>query len=57
MRGAVGEQLLPAVIALSYNPVIQNLSYRMTERGSFKMGIVVAAIRKLRHIAYGVLKN
>ena len=48
---------MPAVVAMSYNPVIQNLSYRMTERGSLKMEIVVAAMRKLLHIAYGVLKN
>jgi len=48
---------MPAVVAISYNPVIQDLSYRMTERGSLKMEIVVAAMRKLLHIAYGVLKN
>lgn len=48
---------MPAVVALSYNPVIQNLSDRMAKRGSLKMEIVVAAMRKLLHIAYGVLKN
>ena len=48
---------MPAVVAMSYNPVIQDLSHRMTERGSLKMEIVVAAMRKLLHIAYGVLKN
>ena len=48
---------MPAVVALSYNPVIQNLSHRMAGRGSLKMEIVVAAMRKLLHIAYGVLKN
>jgi len=48
---------MPAVVALSYNPVIRNLSHRMAVRGSLKMEIVVAAMRKLLHIAYGVLKN
>lgn len=48
---------MPAVVALSYNPVVQDLSHRMAERGSLKMEIVVAAMRKLLHIAYGVLKN
>lgn len=48
---------MPAVVALSYNPVIQNLSHRMADRGSLKMEIVVAAMRKLLHIVYGVLKN
>lgn len=48
---------MPAVVAMSYNPVIQDLSHRMAERGSLKMEIVVASMRKLLHIAYGVLKN
>jgi len=48
---------MPAVVAISYNPVVQDLSHRMAERGSIKMEIVVAAMRKLLHIAYGVLKN
>jgi transposase len=48
---------MPAVVAMTYNPVIQDLSHRMTERGSLKMKIVVASMRKLLHIVFGVLKN
>jgi len=48
---------MPAIVAMSYNPVIQDLSLRMAKRGSLKMEIIVAAMRKLLHIAYGVLKN
>ena len=48
---------MPAVVAMTYNPVIQDLSLRMAKRGSLKMEIIVAAMRKLLHIAYGVLKN
>ena len=48
---------MPALVAMSYNPVIHDLSDRMSERGSHKMEIVIAAMRKLLHIAYGVLKN
>jgi transposase len=48
---------MPAIVASSHNPVIQDLKQRMTDRGSLKMEIVVAAMRKLLHIAYGVLKN
>jgi len=48
---------MPAIVAMSYNPVIQDLSLRMGKRGSLKMEIIVAAMRKLLHIAYGVLKN
>ena len=48
---------MPAIVALSHNPVIKDLSNRMTMRGSHKMEIVVASMRKLLHLAYGVLKN
>jgi transposase len=48
---------MPAVVAMTYNPVIRNFSHRMAERGSLKMEIVVASMRKLLHIAFGVLKN
>jgi len=48
---------MPAVVAMHHNPVIKDLDKRMSERGSHKMEIVVASMRKLLHIAYGVLKN
>jgi len=48
---------MPAVVAKRCNPVIQDLHNRMAERRSHKMEIVVASMRKLLHITYGVLKN
>lgn len=48
---------MPAVSALSSNPVIRSLAYRMSLTNHEKMEIVVAAMRKLLHLAYGVLKN
>ena len=48
---------MPAVVALLHNPVIQALSERMTKTNHQKMEIIVAAMRKLLHLAYGVLKN
>ena len=48
---------MPAIVAMGHNPVIKDLNNRMAERGSHKMEIVVASMRKLLHIAYGVLKN
>ena len=48
---------MPAVSSLSSNPVIQSLAYRMSMTNHEKMEIVVAAMRKLLHLAYGVLKN
>lgn len=48
---------MPAIVALSFNPVIQSLADRMAKTNHQKMEIVVAAMRKLLHLAYGVLKN
>lgn len=48
---------MPALAALRYNPIIQALAQRMTERGKNRMTIVGAAMRKLVHLAYGVLKH
>jgi transposase len=48
---------MPAIVAMRHNPVIQDLNNRMAERGSHKMEIIVASMRKLLHIAFGVLKN
>lgn len=48
---------MPAVVALSCNPVIKSLSERLRERHLLKMEIVVASMRKLLHLAYGVIKT
>lgn len=48
---------LPAVVARKFNPIIHALSDRLTERGKAKMVIVGAAMRKLLHLAFGVLKS
>ncbi|OGT81488.1 MAG: hypothetical protein A3J35_07980 [Gammaproteobacteria bacterium RIFCSPLOWO2_02_FULL_52_10] len=45
------------LVALRYNPLIVELKLRLTEAGKSKMAIVGAAMRKLIHIIYGVLKN
>lgn len=47
----------PALSALRSNPIIQALRARLLARGKHKMVIVGAAMRKLLHIAYGVLKH
>lgn len=47
----------PALSALRHNPIIQALQARLQARSKHKMVIVGAAMRKLLHIAYGVLKN
>lgn len=47
----------PAIVALTHNPTISEFASRLSNRGKGKMQIVCAAIRKLLHIAYGVLKH
>jgi transposase len=48
---------MPALVALRYNPLIMELKLRLTKAGKSKMAIVGAAMRKLVHIIYGVLKS
>ena len=48
---------LPAMVALKYNPMLSDLKLRMAQKGKPKMVIVGAAMRKLIHIVFGVLKN
>jgi transposase len=47
----------PAIAAIKYNPYIKALSIRLKERGKCPMQIIGAAMRKLVHLAYGVLKS
>ena len=46
---------MPALTAMRFNPIIKNFSERLSNTGKSKM--VIAAMRKLLHIIYGVLKN
>ena len=46
-----------AVVAKNHNPIIRELGIRLNKRGLCKMEIIGAAMRKLLHLAYGVLKN
>lgn len=47
----------PAITAIRFNPIVQRLAQRLADRGKPKSVIRVAAMRKLLHIAYGVLKH
>jgi transposase len=47
----------PAITALQHNPIVQKMAQRLAARGKCKGVIRVAAMRKLLHLAYGVLKN
>lgn len=48
---------MPAIVAMKRNPVIKEFCERLKARRLSGMAIVVAAMRKLIHIVYGVLKN
>jgi transposase len=47
----------PAIVAMHHNPHVRAMSERLKERGKCPMQIIGAAMRKLVHIAYGVLKS
>ena len=47
----------PAIAAIKYNPSIHAMSERLRERGKCPMQIIGAAMRKLIHLAFGVLKS
>jgi len=47
----------PAITAVRYNPDVKVLYNRLIQRGKVKMVAIGAAMRKLVHIAFGVLKH
>ncbi|MET0650419.1 MAG: transposase [Pyrinomonadaceae bacterium] len=47
----------PAISAIKHNPYIKDLGERLRKRGKCPMQVIGAAMRKLIHIAYGVLKS
>ena len=47
----------PAIVAMRHNPHVRAMSERLKERGKCPMQIIGAAMRKLVHLAYGVLKS
>lgn len=47
----------PAIAALRCNPLSRAFGQRLRERGQAKMVVIGAAMRKLVHLAYGVLKT
>lgn len=47
----------PAITAIKHNPVVRQMATRLANKGKHKAVIRVAAMRKLMHLAYGVLKN
>ena len=54
LRGAL---YWPAITAMQHNPILRDLKERLEHKGKPTGVIIGAAMRKLLHLAYGVLKN
>jgi len=48
---------MPALVAIKYNAPLRHFASRLRAAGKPKMSIVCAIMRKLIHIAFGVLKH
>lgn len=48
---------MPAITAQRHNPILRTYAERLTQQGLGKMQIVVAVMRKLLHLIYGILKS
>jgi transposase len=47
----------PAIVAIRHNPMLAAFARRLREAGKPKMVVIAAVMRKLLHIAFGVLKH
>ncbi len=48
---------MPAIVAKKNNPIVKQFCNRLGEKGKAKMVVIGAAMRKLLHIIFGVLKH
>lgn len=48
---------MPALIAVQHNPIIKTFAAQLTQRGKPRMAVIGAAMRKLLHLIYGILKH
>ncbi len=56
-RGLRAALYFPALTAKRHNPLVQPLVKRLRERGHSERSILLAAMHKLLHLVYGVLKS
>jgi transposase len=48
---------MPAITAKNHNPILKEFCHHLSKKGKHSMTIIGAAMRKLLHIIFGVLKN
>jgi len=47
----------PAMVAIKRNQIIKNFASRLSQKGKSPMQVICASMRKLLHIAFGVIKH
>jgi len=47
----------PAIVAIRHNKLIREFASRLSQNGKTPMQVICAAMRKLLHIAFGVIKS
>jgi transposase len=48
---------MPALVAIRHNPILRVFAQRLTDNGLTAKQVIVAVMRKLLHLAYGILKS
>ena len=48
---------MPAIVAKRHNPLLRTFAQRLLDQGLAPMAVVVAVMRKLLHLVFGVLKS
>jgi len=47
----------PAIVAKTHNPLFKKFTHKMSSKGKPAKVIIVAIMRKLLHVVFGVIKN
>ena len=48
---------MPGMVAIKHNPLIKDMAHRLKAKGMVPKAIISAAMHKLVHLIYGVLKT
>lgn len=48
---------MPALVAIKHNPILHVFAARLSAQGKLPQQVIVAVMRKLLHLAYGILKS
>ena len=48
---------MPGMVALRYNPILKPFGERLRAQGMAPKAVIGAALRKLTHLIYGIIKS